>query len=408
VDVVMFGFNDWQQWEAGGFRTRCGAIARALAADPDVGRLLVVSTPHSLGMNAIRAARGRLGGPTDPRTQLRPFALRRVAPKVVTADHTRLLPREGSARASYLVNGALHDQGLRREILRSCGELGMRDWVLWVADPLMAKHIGRVGESLSVFDAIDDWTAHPEKRSMRACSERGYAIAQERADVIFTVSRSLRERLGASREAVYWQPNGVDASRFDGEFAMPIDLAGMRRPILGYVGVIQERLDVDLVSALARALPDASIVLVGPVGASRHVEALREIANVHLLGERHADDVPAYVAAFDVCLVPHVDDALTRSMDPLKVYEYLAAGKPVVASGLADMDVAPGLVLRCRDAEGFISGVRSFVSGGASGNDSVEVRARREFARSRCWRSRLDGMLEVIRGISAAQGSALT
>lgn len=401
----MFGFNDWDQWEARGFRTRCGALARAIATDPAGHRLLVVSAPHSLAMNAVRAARARVSGSTDRRTTLRPFAVRTVSPRVSTLEHTRLLPREGSAAIAYRGNGLLHDRSLHRAIRDACQAMGMHDWVLWVADPLMAKHMGEVGESLAVFDAIDDWTAHPQKSSMRADIERGYAIVQDRADVVFTVSRALRERLGAHRDRVQWQANAVDAGRFDADLPVPSDISELPRPLLGYVGVIQERVDVDLLSALARELPESSIVLIGPVTAPRHVEALRSLRNVHLLGERAAADVPAYIRAFDVCLVPHVDDALTRSMNPLKVYEYLAAGKPVVASGLAEMDVPPELLARVDDEGGFIAAVRMSLD--ESGDDERRVQARKSFARSRSWPARLAEMLDVIRETGAEKGAVL-
>ena len=405
MDIIMFGFNDWDQWEARGFRTRCGALARAIGSDPAGHRLLVVSAPHSLAMNAVRAVRGRVGGTPDSRTTLRPFAVRTVSPSVTTLEHTRLLPREGSARAAYWGNATLHDRSLRRAVRDTCEGIGMRDWVLWVADPLMAKHIGELGESVSVFDAIDDWTAHPQKRSMKAEIENGYAIVQDRADVVFTVSQALKERLGERREGVHWQPNAVDAGRFDPAAPVPSDIAGLPRPLLGYVGVIQERVDVDILTALARAMPEASIVLIGPVTAPQHVETLRSMANVHMLGERAAADVPAYVNAFDVCLVPHVDDVLTRSMNPLKVYEYLAAGKPVVASGLAQMDVPPELLARVDDPGAFVAAVRVFLDRGA--DDQRDRLARRTFARSRSWPARLEEMLTVVREAGLRKGVVL-
>ena len=177
--------------ERGGFRTRCGAIARALAERPSVGHLLVVSTPHSFGMNAARAIRGRLTSSSDPRTTLRPFVAQEVRHRVTALEQTRILPARAVPRASRGAYDVLYDRALRRATARTCSSLGMRDCVLWVADPLMARHIGMMGESLSVFDAIDDWTAHPQKQALLPSIQEGYALVRERADIIFTVSRSL-------------------------------------------------------------------------------------------------------------------------------------------------------------------------------------------------------------------------
>ncbi len=393
MDIVMFGFNDWHQWEAAGFRTRAGAIAKVLAEHSCVRHLLVVSSPHSLAINLVRTVRGGAGGTPSPGTTLRPSALRRLTPKLAVIDHARLMPREAANEMAFKVNGTVHDGSLRRSVHRASEVLGMRDVVLWVSDPLMSKHLGRLGESVSVFDAIDDWSAHPENRAMTDSITQGYERAREKADVIFTVSRSLQQRLGG-RDRVYWQPNGVDVSRFEGSRVRPNDLMDLARPVLGYVGVIQERLDVKGLLRLAADLPEASIVLVGPILSETHIRPLREVPNIHLLGERHSSEVPDYIGAFDVCLVPHVVDGLTQSMDPLKVYEYLAAGKPVVASGLADMDLPSGLIQANVESSDMSQAVRAALAAESRGDGSAT--ARREFARTRSWTSRVNEMLRII------------
>lgn len=403
MDIVMFGFNDWHQWEAAGFRTRAGAIAKVLSEHPRVRHLLVVSNPHSLAINLVRTVRGSAGHALRPGTTLRPSALKRVTPKLAVLDHARLLPREAASELAFKVNGAVHDGSLRRSVRRASAALGMSDVVLWVSDPLMSKHLGRLGDSVAVFDAIDDWSAHPENRAMKDSILRGYERAREKADLIFTVSRSLQERLGG-RERVYWQPNGVDVSRFEGERIRPNDLMGLARPVLGYVGVIQERLDVDGLLQLAVDLPEASIVLIGPVLSESHIRPLRAVSNIHLLGERHSREVPAYIDAFDVCLVPHVTDGLTQSMDPLKVYEYLAAGKPVVASGLANMDLPSGLMRANVESSEMSKAVLAALADEAC--DDRLATARREFAHTRSWTSRVNEMLGIITDFQGAEEAA--
>jgi len=403
----MFGFNDWPQWESRGFRTRCGSLALSLANHPSLNRMLVVSTPHSLGMNALRAVRGGLSKSNDTRTTLRPFVVNEVSSRVLTLEQTHLLPSRVPLDIVHRADAAMSDGPLRSAIGRSCAAFGMRDWVLWVADPLMARHIGRTGESLSVFDAIDDWTAHPQKRAMRSWIQDGYDAAHERADVIFTVSKALQDRLGDGRPHVHWQPNGVDAARFEGRSDVPADLRSLRGPVLGYVGVIQQRLDIAAVTALSRAVPQATIVFIGPVIAPRHIEPLLALQNVMFLGERPASDVPAYIGAFDVCLMPHIDDELTRSMDPLKIYEYLAAGKPVVATGLPAAGWPEGLVHRCDSSEDFAQSVRAIVESGDAGS-AFDCDERIKFARSRSWTSRLDEMLEIIGSVATSKGVVLS
>ncbi|MGV8083343.1 MAG: glycosyltransferase [Coriobacteriia bacterium] len=397
MDMIMFGFNDWHQWAAAGFRTRCGAVARLLAENDSIDHLLIVSTPRSFAKSALNVFRTRGRHDVGRIPTLKAFATRQVGEKVFVLDHNRLLPRETSCAACYELNGYLHDGALRSAILRACAEIGMRDWVLWVSDPFMAKHFGHLGETLSVFDAIDDWSAHPENKNMRRRIEEGYGLVAERADVVFTVSKSLAERFDPAAQRVSWQPNGVDSTRFTGEPGpIPGDLANLPRPILGYVGVIQERLDVAILAALAEAMPSASIALIGPVRASRHVSPLEALKNVHFLGERAAHTIPDYVRNFDVALVPHTTDAFTQSMDPLKIYEYLAAGMPVVASGLPEMNIPDKLVARCATTPEFIGAVKEALLVDGKTQQSL-CQDRVAFATSRSWNARVTSMLEIIR-----------
>ena len=327
----------------------------------------------------------------DDRYTPHPYVPRRIDERTYVLDHTRLLPRDEAYEITHRVNGRLHDQRLRGAIRDAVRQLGMSEFVLWVANPLMSKHIGRLGEAVSVFDAIDDWSQHPQRRWMHKSVAEGYARAQSEADLIFTVSEALEERLSKGRGGVYWQPNGVDAERFAGAHDCPLDLASLPRPLVGYVGCLQQRIDVPLIEQLAGAMPEASIVLIGPVMTPRYFEPLAGLGNVHLMGSRGPDLVPSYIGAFDVCIVPHIDNAFTRSMDPLKVYEYLAAGKPIVAQGVAYMGEPAGLVVRATSAAEFVSAVRD----SAYERDS-RTEERVAFAQSRSWRRRLEEMASII------------
>jgi glycosyltransferase involved in cell wall biosynthesis len=268
----------------------------------------------------------------------------------------------------------------------------MQPPVLWIANPLMAKHIGTLGECLSVFDAIDDWASHPQKRRMRRAILDGYDRVTRRADVIFCVSRELMNRLGAGRTGVHWMPNGVDAARFAKNGGIPSDISALPKPIVGYVGVLQERIDVGVVAALSREMSRASIVLVGPVVRPRHFAALSGLPNVHLVGERPHAEIPSYLHSFDVCILPHTDSPLTRSMNPLKAYEYLAAGKPTVASGLADFEAADGLIRKAICPADFVRAVREVAD-----HDDGLAGARRRFAEQHSWNALVERMLAVIR-----------
>ncbi len=392
IDIIMFGFNDWHQWAAQGFCTRSGAYARELARNDRVRCLLVVSASSSIAMRAVRRVKRDQSKPAPDSGVRGVRGLREAAPGVFVLDHTRVMPREEWFEPFYRTNGLLHDSTLRRRLKRAADVLGMSDHVLWVADPLMAKHMGQSGECLRVFDADDDWSAHPQLKYIRRAVRGGYEVARSKADIIFAVSEALAGDFGKSRDRVYWQPNGVDLRLFDTGTLPPSDIARLPRPVFGYVGVMQQRLDVDAIRLLALQNPGASVVLVGPEVTPGHFEPLRKLNNVHFLGRRDHALIPAYLKSFDVCIMPHVADALTRSMNPLKIYEYLAAGRPVVVTGLAGFEDAADLIVTAPSAGAFAVSAAEIA---ARGDDGLSG-ARREYASRHSWSSRVDEMLSIV------------
>lgn len=129
--------------------------------------------------------------------------------------------------------------------------------------------------------------------------------------------------------------NGFDEKLFDGKpKSVPSDLGGISRPVIGFVGVLFSFLDYVMIYKAAAAIPDASFVFVGPVEKEGRagVERLKTLPNTYFLGRKQKNDIPAYVTNFDVCINPFKVDDVSRAVTPLKVYEYLACGKPVVST----------------------------------------------------------------------------
>jgi glycosyltransferase involved in cell wall biosynthesis len=153
-----------------------------------------------------------------------------------------------------------------------------------------------------------------------------------RANLVITTSETLcQDRIGYNPHT-YWIPNGADI----GHFARPVEpapeLLRFPGPRVGFVGGLSQWVDVPLIAYLAAHRPSWSIVLIGPVGID--LSALSGLPNVHVLGPRPYADVPAYLAAMDVGLIPFRAEPVTYHADPIKAYEYLAAGLPVVATDL--------------------------------------------------------------------------
>ena len=142
---------------------------------------------------------------------------------------------------------------------------------------------------------------------------------------------------------------------------MPLSaaLAELQRPLLGYFGVIDERLDYPLIAALAERFPDATVVMAGPL-AKVEREQLPAHANIRWLGQRDYQELPALVKGFDVCLMPFALNEATRYINPTKTLEYLAAGKPVVSTAVPDVVCNFGEVVQVADdADAFVAAVRA-------------------------------------------------
>ena len=282
----------------------------------------------------------------------------------------------------------------RRRVRRAAGSLGIAGPVLWM-NPYYAVHLpGRMGESLVVYDVGDDWTQfrHKTARETRQVIDEDAALTR-RADLTIVVSQHLFDLKRPQARRLELIPNGVYTQRYTaiaaGKIAPHAMAAAWHRPTLLYTGSVhQERVDLPLLVAVARAYPLATVALVGPdmlTPAGRQL--LGAEANVVLAGTVPFDQMPAVMAAADVLIVPHRVTPFTNSLSPLKLYEYLAAGLATVATPVSGFREHPELIRLAGDAPQFIQGV------GAALSESVSRRAARQRAAADfSWDARLDAI----------------
>jgi len=377
--IVMFGHNDWWVWARQGFCTRNAALARELAGSETVTELLIVDSPRY---------RARTHRPAESRSDETTV----VAPGIRAVRYGYPLPFPSTWRPGRRLNERLTASALTRRLgaARAAGEAT----VLWVADPRLVEAALAVPHDAFVFDAIDDWRQHPW--AGRAAVSRGYELAARHADVVFAVHPRLLEMLQPSghAEVLY---NAVDARPWAA--ARPAsELAGTPRPLAGYAGMIQRRMDAPLLAGAARLLPHAGFALVGSVSPAYRRELGDLGPNVRLVGARPYHEVPALIAACDVGIVPHVRDALTATMDPLKLYEYLAAGKPVVSTVASPNPALAGAVQIVAGAEAFAAAIAA----AAEGDDEERHAQRRAAVARETWQARADRVLVVLAGALSA------
>ena len=202
----------------------------------------------------------------------------------------------------------------------------------------MADYIGRLGESLSVYYCVDEWSLFSQMDEER--TRQAERLLLERVDCVFAVNDALADAKRPFNAETHVAPHGVDREHFkqalSADTAVPADLAPLPAPVLGFYGAIADWVDVELLAQVARLRPDWTLALIGTELIS--TSALGKLPNVHLLGRRPYEALPAYCKGFDVALIPYLESDQLPYRNPIKLREYLAAGLPIVSTHVPEVE----------------------------------------------------------------------
>ncbi len=223
-------------------------------------------------------------------------------------------------------------------IKRECRERGLNNKkILWLYSPLSSYLIGKLGESLVVYDCMDD---HGSFQNADPALKENEEWILKRADLVFAGGKSLYESRKLKNGNCHLFPSAVDSEHFSRalreETEVPQDLKIIPKPIIGYFGAVDERLDYQLLDELARKNRDCSFVFIGPILKVRK-DQLPQSENIYYLGRKEYETLPAYIKGFDVGLMPFAMTPLTRMISPTKTPEYLTAGCRVVSTPVPDV-----------------------------------------------------------------------
>ena len=239
-------------------------------------------------------------------------------------------------------NGDLVDRERRRLVQLALSSEALagqfQNPVQWFYDPMAVRAFaGQMNEIATVYDCMDELSKF--KGAPPAIVERERELLAL-AEVVFTGGRKMFESKSRFNDNCHFYGCGVDVAHFglarDESTSVPADIAQLKKPVLGYFGVVDERMDYELVTKLADANPDWSVVIIGPAIKVDPAQ-FPQRANLHWLGGREYKDLPACCKGFDVCLMPFAMNEHTEFINPTKSLEYMATGRTVVSSAVPDV-----------------------------------------------------------------------
>jgi len=247
------------------------------------------------------------------------------------------------------------------------GKLGVEDLLVWYYTPMSLSFADHLKANVVVYDCMDELSAF--RGAPPELVEREQQLL-ERADVVFTGGFSIWKAKHTLHPNVHAFPSSVDVAHFAAARKFqnnPPDQAGLGAPRLGFYGVIDERFDIDLLDQIAALRPDWQFVMIGPV-VKIDPESLPKRDNIHYLGGKTYDELPGYLAGWNVALMPFAMNESTRFISPTKTPEYLAGGCPVVSTPIADVVSGygdSGVVLIAATAEEFVAACEKALEIGA-------------------------------------------
>jgi hypothetical protein len=396
-DLVMF----WKQNDTGLYGRRQDMFLKYLSRSDRIGSIVHFDRPTTPGtlMSTFLAANS---GADQGRM-------------VVRQTVGRLLHRHDTPEAhqyTYLHRGPIAVPGLPsreafpefvRSVLARHG-IGHRPTIFWAypTNDILPEVIDTIDPDVVVADVVDDHRTFHSKDSPyydaaeQDWFEQNYRDVLARSDLVLANCEPVAEAMQAFVPEIHVVPNGLELES-PAAATRPRELARLSGPIIGYVGNLSQRLDIPLLRALAQAHRSWQFVFVGSAHGNRSVLRLQKEPNMHFVGVKPYAEALRFLRHFDVAIIPHVDNAMTRSMNPLKAYVYCASGVPVVATPVPNLGELADLITVARDADEFGAAIDRALR---SGRREPDIDRLRPYA----WERRVEQVLGLI---DATLGSAV-
>ena len=274
-------------------------------------------------------------------------------------------------------------------------KLNFENTILWLFSPHAGKFVGQFNEKLVCYHCTDEYSAFPIYSTLKKKKD-----VLKQADLVFTTARTLYERKKKYNLNTYLMPNPANIDHFSRvltkKLEIPADIKEIKKPVVGYVGAIDEyKLDFELIDYIAKSHPEWSIVMIGGMGIcdTTAYKTVPKRENIHYLGQKAFDMLPNYIKHFDVCIIPYSINGYTETVFPLKFFEYMATGKPIVTTNLPALEEYKDIVGYAKDKKQFME----YIEKALKEEDQEIINERLKIAKANSWDARVEEMIKIIK-----------
>ena len=397
LDVVFF----WKQNDSGIYGRRQDMFVKYLARDPRVSRIFHFDAPMNFFRSAGLVARAdSMGRCSHSRLVGRQTLNRRLGlanrGKVRFDTFIHVSNRRGPGVLKHILPGKDDYLDFLSRVFRR-HEIGQRRIVLWVC-PVNFHFLNiedHLQADLVVADVIDDERKWRVSEAYRDRLSRNYEEVLGLSDLVITNCESVFRSMSALSDSIHLLPNAVELLEEEARhWPKPRELTRLSGPVIGYVGNLDiARIDLNLLRSAVRERPKWNFVFIGSMHKGDEIRELEIYGNVHFLGVRVYEQALRYIRHFDVAIIPHLDNELTRSMNPLKLYVYFSLMVPVVSTGIQNIGDFNEFVRVARSPQEFVRTIDECLYKDPLATDLPRLR---ELLKENSWPERVKYVLELI------------